>query len=65
MNEPAPKSDVTNEELSDWAFVTVMTEHLRTCLREGRFSQVQTMIREQGFTLGIYNTEKHKARKGR
>lgn len=55
-----PRSVPTNEELSDWAFVTVMAEHLKTCLHEGRFSQIQTMIKEQGFTINLYNTKKNK-----
>lgn len=55
-----PVQPLTNEELSDWAFVKVMSDHLQTCLRDGRFSQIQVMLKENGFNVTLYNAAKRR-----
>jgi hypothetical protein len=54
MNE----TKLPDTAVGNWAFATLVSEHLRQSMKTGTFGEVQRMLREQGFAVSVYNAEK-------
>lgn len=56
------KTSDTDTIISEWAFVTLVSNHLNEAMKEGKFGMIQELLKESGYHVTLRKKQGEKPR---